>query len=146
MNQSNAKRYTEQDEEIIYQIVSLFLEDIDEAFNHMYKVNDQLKEEVGYTVHRNDMTFFNSTFTTPYEAIEAIDHSQYDYDDYVMYHAYYGVTSFEMFNVPYVLENDMLAIVFIILRSVDKINFDFKKDIADLIDQLSDEFPRRRTN
>ncbi|AGB62660.1 hypothetical protein [Bacillus phage phiAGATE] len=144
MNQSNGRHYTETDREIMHQIAILFLEDIDEAFDHMYEINDQLKEEVEYTVHLNDKTFFNSTFTTPYEAIQAIDHSQYDYDDYVMYHRNGDVTSFETFKIPPLLEYDMLYIVELILHSVDKVDFNFKKGIADLVDQLSDEFPRRR--
>ncbi|WNO29752.1 hypothetical protein [Bacillus phage SDFMU_Pbc] len=145
MNQTNAKHYTESDREIMYQIANLFLKDIDEAFDHMYEINDQLKEELEYTVHHNDATFFNSTFTTPYEAIQAVDHSQYDHDGYVMYHNYGGVTSFETFKIPHMLEYDMLDIVALILHSVDKVNFNFKKDVADLVDQLSDAFPRRQT-
>ncbi|AHJ87616.1 hypothetical protein Bp8pC_186 [Bacillus phage Bp8p-C] len=144
MIQSNGRHYTETDREIMYQIASLFLKNIDEAFDHMYEINDQLKDEVEYTVHCNDATFFNSTFTTPYEAIQAIDHSQYDYDDYVMYHRNGDVTSFDLGKIPYLLESDMLDIVVLILHSVDKIDFNFKPDIAELIDQLSDAFPRRR--
>lgn len=145
MNQSNAKRYTEQDKEIIYQIVSLFLKDIDEAFEHMYEINDQLKEEVEYTVHGNDKTFFNSTFTTPYEVIEALNHDHYEpTEDYIIYFNHGEVISFDRDHISGILRADMLTIVELILQSVDKVNFAFKPDIAELIDQLSDAFPRRQ--
>lgn len=148
MQETNRKHYTQQDKEIVYQLANLFLKDIDEAFDHMYKINDQLKEELGYTVHHNDETFFNSNFTTPYEVIQAIDHSQYDYDDYVLYHKNGSVTSFEMLNepYPYLLRSGMVRIVELILHSMDKINFNFKPSTAELIDQLSSSFTRRQTN
>lgn len=150
MQETNRKHYTQQDKEIMYQIANLFLKDIDEAFDHMYKINDQLEKELEYTVHYNDKTFFNSTFTTPYEAIYAIGDVEYGayepWAEYLMYHNHGGIQTFCRDCIHDLMRADMISIVELILHSVDKVDFNFKPDIVELIDQLSTAFPRRQTN